>query len=363
MNDLLMPSDAKQGTPQSPASAGPASPPTEPPSAKLMVQLFLVPLLIVGAAVGVMFLIGVFAGAGGTPSFEQALDRLKNPGGGRTADMLVGPGSKQRYMDAKTVADKIMIVGADPAERAKISDDLIDVLDHHTTDDDGEVRHFLLLALGRAWQMAPDAKPSDAAAEARQRALATLLKYADSKQVSNQKAAILALAYWSGRPELRDALPVIINKLRDESQDLDVRLAAATVLGPIATPNDREVVDALQFALRDTNPANVEMVWGAALSLAQLNQKDVADTILMLLDRNELSKMKILDRETDPKNPVYRTLSDQEQQRILINTMLGAAKLDVFAVQERLKWLEKNDPSARVRAAAQEVNQRPTTRP
>ncbi len=34
--------------------------------------------------------------------------------------------------------------------------------------------------------------------------------------------------------------------------------------------------------------------------------------------------MKVLDRETDPKNPTYRTLSEQEQQRILINTMLGS---------------------------------------
>jgi hypothetical protein len=361
MNDLLMPSEMKKAAPDGGAAPGaPSTPPVEPPSARLIVQLFLVPLIIVAAAVGVMFLIGVFAGAGGTPSFEQALQRLKNPGGGRTADLLVGPGSKQRYMDAKTVADKIMKVGADPAERVKISDDIIDVIDNHTTDDEGEVRHFLLLTLGRAWQLDPNpANRSDspAAAEARQRALATLFKYADSKQVSNQKAAILSLAYWAGRPEVRSAFGKLIEKLRDESQDLDVRLAAATVLGPIATPNDRDVIDGLNFALRDTNPANIELVWGSALSLAQLNQKEVADTILMLLDREELAKAKVLDRETDPKNPTYRTLSDQEQQRILINTMIGAARLDAPTVQDKLRWLEQNDPSPRVRAAAQEVIQ------
>ena len=114
------------------------------------------------------------------------------------------------------------------------------------------------------------------------------------------------------------------------AQDLDVRLAAATVLGPLATPSDADVdrrAASSPCATRD--PANVELVWGSALSLAQLNQPDVADTILMLLDRNELSKVKVLDRETDPKNPAFRTLSDQEQERILINTMIGAAKLDV----------------------------------
>ena len=148
MPDLLMPSDVKRSGGE-PAGAGGASPGEqvlpEPPSAKLIVQLFLVPLIIVAAAVGIMFLIGRLAG--GTPSFEDALARLRNPGGGRTADLLVGPGSKQRYMDAKTVADKLLKTGATPAERARISNALVDVLDKHTTDREGDVRHFLLLAV------------------------------------------------------------------------------------------------------------------------------------------------------------------------------------------------------------------------
>jgi hypothetical protein len=65
--------------------------------------------------------------------------------------------------------------------------------------------------------------------------------------------------------------------------------------------------------------------------------------------------MKVLDRESDPKNPAYRPLSEQEQNRILINTMIGAAKLDVPAVREKLNSLKDNDPSMRVRSAAQEV--------
>ena len=136
---------------------------------------------------------------------------------------------------------------------------------------------------------------------------------------------------------------------------LDVRLAAATVLGPLATRDDAEAIEALQFATRDTNPANRELVWSASLSLAQLGDKDVADTVLMLLDRSELSTVEILDREADPGNPRYQKLSDEEQQRILINTMIGAARLEVPAVQEKLRWLRDNDPSPRVRAAAAEV--------
>jgi hypothetical protein len=331
----------------------------EPPSAKLIARLFIIPLLIVAAAVGIMFIIGRMAGA--HPSFEDALQRLRNSGGERTVDLLIGPGSKQRYMDAKTVADKIMKVGATGAERVTISDELIEILDKHTTDNEGDVRHFLLLALGRAWQVPPSMAtiPADMPEEvaARQRALAALLRYANSGNVSNQKAAILAFAYWAGRPEVREAMPMLVGKLRDESQDLDVRLAAATVLGPIGKPTDTEAIEALRFAMRDTRPENIELVWGSALSLAQLNQKDVADTILMLLDRKELAQAKVLDRETDPKNPAFHPLSEKEQERILINTMIGAARLDVPQVEERMRELREKDPSPRVRAAAQEVLQ------
>jgi hypothetical protein len=205
-----MPSDVKRAAAatgdaaQTSGDAGGAAnePLVEPPSAKLIARLFIIPLIIVAAAVGIMFLIGRMAGA--NPSFEDALQRLRNPGGERTVDLLIGPGSKQRYMDAKTVADKIMKVGADPAERVKISDELIEIVDKHTTDKEGDVRHFLLLALGRAWQLdqpgaGADSADSAEAAEARQRALAALLRYANSDNVSNQKAAILALAYWAGR--------------------------------------------------------------------------------------------------------------------------------------------------------------------
>jgi hypothetical protein len=261
-------------------------------------------------------------------------------------------------MDAKTLVDRMKEPGGmSEAERIRLAADLREVLEKYTTDNEGDVRHFLLLALGRVWQKASptEAMNSPEATASRRETIGMLLKYAQSPLVSNRKAAILAMAYWAGREEVREALPLLISKVRDEKEDLDVRLAAATVLGPVATPDEKDVIDALQYALRDTDPAHVELVWGAALSLAQLGQRDVADTILKLLDRGELSKVQVLDRETEPKNPVYHNLSDQEQQRILINTIIGAAKLDVPTVQDRLRQLRDSDPSPRVRAAAMQV--------
>ena len=332
----------------------PAQPIVEPPSVKLIVRLFVIPLIIVALAVGVMFLISLMAG--GTPTMEEALERLKRPGGNRTADFLVGPASKQRYMDAKTLVDQ-MKAGMSEADRVKLVDGLADVLHNHTQEGEGEIRHFLLLALGRAWQRNPSqpAMNSDAAVGSRRKVLEVLSAYANDKDVAARKAALLATVYMAGYPEGRDAIPLLVSKLSDAGEDLDVRMAAATALGPLAAPSDANVIDALRIAMRTSDERNAELVWSAALSLAELGQTDVAPTIMMLLSRDELAQLKYYDRESDPKNPSFRTLSDLEQQRILINTMIGARNLPSPDVQQQLRKLAESDPSPRVRAAGREL--------
>ena len=119
-NDLLMPSDLKAA----PGKAG-GTPAVEPPSLKLIVRLFVIPMFIVGAAVGIMMLIAMLAGS--SSSFEDALQRFKNPGGERTADWLIGPGSKQRYLDAKTLVDQ-MKTGLDEPARVRLAGELRDIL-------------------------------------------------------------------------------------------------------------------------------------------------------------------------------------------------------------------------------------------
>ncbi len=356
MTNLPMPSEVKAA--DAGASSNDPTPLIEPPSVKLIVRLFLIPLFIVAIAVGIMFLIGRLAG--GTPTFEEALTRLKNPGGQRTVDLLIGPGSKQRYMDAKTLVDE-MKGGMTDEQRVKISRQLVEILNNHTNDSEGDVRHFVLLAIGRVWQVDPNhpAKVEDAsapeAAAARGEAMQALVNFAQSEQVSNRKAAVLALGYWACRDEVQQAMPMLLEKLQNGLEDFDVRLSVATVLGPLSTPADQKVISALHRAMDDADPAHRELVWAAALSLAQLNQPDVSATMLMLLDRKELANIEVLDHEADPKNPAYRKLSEFEQQRYLINTMLGAVKLQVPEVQQRLVWLRDNDPSPRVRNAAREI--------
>lgn len=347
-----MPSDLRAES--TGVAAADQTPLIEPPSVKLIVRLFVIPFLIVGAAVGVMFLISLLAGQ--APSVEESINGLKSPGGNRTANLLIGPGAKQRYLYAKTLTDH-MKAGMSDAERVKLTSDLIDIIKNHTQSNEGEVQHFLLLALGRAWQIDPTKSESaesasDVTASAIDSAAETLLQFAKTGELASRKAAILSMAYFRGRDrQVAAFLPVLESTVRDEKEDLDVRLAAATVLGPLGKATDTDALDALRFAMRDTDPRNAELVWASALSLAQHNQPDVAETILKLLSREELANVQVYDREADPKNPSFRKLSEAEQERILINTMLGVEHYDVPAVKAQLEKLSNSDPSQRVRAA------------
>jgi hypothetical protein len=247
--------------------------------------------------------------------------------------------------------------GMSESERIETADRLIELLDKYIRAEEGQVENFVLLALGRVWEQDKSKPPMDspAAIDSQKKVVQTLIHFTSDKNLPARKAAVLAMCFMSGLTESKSFEPVLIAKLGDPKEDLDVRMAAATALGPIASPSDVAVIDALHSAMNDSEPEHKELVWDAALSLAQLNQPDVADTILMLLNRDELNKLEVLDRETDPQNPSFRSLNEQEKLRILINTMMGAKNLKVDSVQARLRDLSKNDPSPRVRAAGVEI--------
>jgi hypothetical protein len=357
-----MPSDLKAPAAATARSSAQAlAPPPEPPSVKLIVRLFLIPLLIAAAVIGIMVPFGWLTG--GQKSLDLALADLKRPGGQRTGEWLVGPGAKQRYIDAKTIIDHLRENKLDEAGRIKLTGQLVDILDHYTAASEGEVQHVLLLALGQVWLRKPDPErpgeylpetDSPSAATARKRAIETILRYSDAQEIATRKAATLALAYWKGREEAQAAIPRLIEKLQKDPE-LDVKMAAATALGQLAEPTDTRAIDALGQAMRDSDPHEVELVWNAAIALAELNRPEAKDVVLRLLDRKELDGMQYYDRETDPKNPRMQPLSEFEKERILINAMLAARHFDQGDVQAAIAGLAASDPSERVKQAAQEI--------
>jgi hypothetical protein len=75
----------------------------------------------------------------------------------------------------------------------------------------------------------------------------------------------------------------------------------------------------------------------------------------MLLDRAQLKDLEFYDRERDADNPPARNLQEEEQQRILINTIDCAVHLDLPEVQAKIKSIAQTDPSPRVKAAAMQA--------
>jgi len=258
-----------------------------------------------------------------------------------------------------------MKAGLSEEQRIRLASQLVELLDKYVRPEEGEVQHFVLLALGRVWQINPRQGPmkSPAAEASREKVLEMLLKYFDAgagkpggvtpADISARKAAILALAFWQGQEEARRAIPALVRKLGTADEDVDVRMAAASTLGNIATGDDAEVVEALKQALNETDPQKAELVWNSASALARLGREEAVPTMMKLLNRDELAKMKVYDRE-DPRQPM-RELSDLEQQRFLANAMESAAHLKVPEIQLQLKKIAQSDPSMRVRAMAVEV--------
>ena len=342
--DLLMPSDVRK----------PAAPPLpEPPSAKMVVRLFIIPLLIAAAVVAIMVPIGWMAG--GKMTLDQALALLENPGGERTAGQLVGPGSKQRFIAAKAVVDH-MKEGMDEAQRINLAARLVNILEKHTRADEGDVRQFVLLALGRVWQITPGqpAMDSEPAVESRQRVLESLRRFFDDKDKPARLASMLAVAMWRGQPQAKDVIPALIETLGDGQEDVDVRIAAAVALGAVAPRDDQRVIDALNAA-RSVDEKEAELGWNAALALTRMGRDDAYPTLMMLLDRQQLAQLRVYDREQDPKNPLFRNLNEAEQQRFLLNAMEAARDVKDPEVRARIKQIAAADPSTRVRTAAVEL--------
>ena len=349
-----------------PEQIGKLVPPPEPPSVKLIVRLFVIPLLIVVAIGAVVIPVGMLAG--NRKSLDAALRGLQNPGGERTGGILVGPAAKERYLDAKTIVDHLHDTNLSPPERIKLGNQLVDILNQWSSYKEGDVQHALLFALSLTYMHRSDpAKPGqyladtdatttqDAFDQGQKKAMDCLLQFAEHENTRVRKAALLSLSYWKGREEAERAIPVLIAKLQKPGEDLDVKMSAATALGPIGNANDKHVTEALGEAMRNTDPHEAELVWDAAVSLAQLNRPESTDIMLRLLSRNDLNEMMVYDRETDPSNPIMRKLNDLEKERFIINALIAAQFLKVDAVQQAMEKVAKDDPSDRVKQAAAEV--------
>jgi HEAT repeat protein len=177
--------------------------------------------------------------------------------------------------------------------------------------DDPRIRQYLALAMGRMGNI-EFAKTLQAAVK--------------EDKIENWPALIYALGMIKDSSSINVLVPLV------EHTDARIRSLSVVSLGNLGTP---QAVKTLQKALWDREP-NVQ--WGAALSLAQLQDDSGKEILLKLLDRNYLSQFP----EVDP----------EEKNNLILTTIQTVSVLKDPEIAERIKNLSETDPSMKVRSAA-----------
>lgn len=310
----------------------------KPSFGKQMAQLVVIPAVITLAAVGIVVL---FAQLGGQQdNIEDQLNRLRQSGGaGRMAYGLQDPRYKDRSFAAASLAEHIREV-KDPAERQRISKELIDILDHNVAPEEEMMQIYLLIALGRLGQ--------DDGLEA-------IIQRFNARESKTREGAIYGVAAWaddqSRLEQARRAVPGLTKLLADEVAV--VRMQAAATLGTIAQPGDEAVTDALWEAAAGATGEDREVYWNAAVALARLGDPRGSQIVAtLLLDRQALSQL------TDTEQRGGRTgamLSGRSQDQIILNTLKAAVTMTDPIVWDKIKALAEDDPSPAIRNAAKKL--------
>lgn len=323
-------------SPASPASAGDGhegDQPTAPPSfTRQMAQLVIIPALIVVAVLAVMGLFAVMAGQ--QDSIEDQLNRLRQSSGqGRLPMGLQDPRYKDRSLAAHNLAAMLPTI-KDPAERARISRELVDILDRHIDPTETELVAFTVLAIGQLGE---------------EGGLDAILARRDASQPGVRRAVAEACANWPDRPEARRGIPILIDYLIDDSPQ--VATVSATALGALAQPDDAQVVASLREAMGTSDPARRDVRWNAAVALARLGDSRASQFVAgLLLDRQALAQTNQI---TADGAMTHRTLTPAVQDKVILSTLAAAGSMTDSVIWGKIGELAENDPNMTVRKAAQ----------
>jgi len=302
-----------------PANAGPELPEPEEPLTfgRVVLQFFVIPMLIVGVCVAIVFLFRWL-------TFEQR----------RVDDYLVmlkqSSSSAERGQAAKNLFDNLITyipeskrwqgifditqqLRADREkflrEHPRFSEQIIEVFED--SQGDPKVRKYLALTLGIVGD---------------EKAVAALVKAARGSDNESAIAALIAL----GNIHDASALPAILDAAH--SSDAGVRQTAVYVLGFF---DDEYLGRPLEAALNDRDEL---VTWNAAFALARRGSAVGEKVLTRLLDFEYVNKRGSL------------TVAQRQQYRVAAIQQL--VKLDATSVAAQLERLSTGDPDLPVRQAA-----------
>ena len=329
-----MPTDADE-IPELELPTGPPVIGPPPSFGRQMAQLVIIPAAIVLVCLGLATLFGTIAGA--KDSLENHLLKLRqSSGGGRMKLGFQDPRYKDRGLAAYNIATMIPTI-TDTVQRQRVSDELIDILDHHVSDDEHVLAMYLLLAIGQLGQ--------DGGLEA-------IIQRLHATESKAREGAVGAILSWPNTDQARLAIDGLRACLTDESPI--VRAEAAAALGQLANPSDHLVIESLCQAMTITDLTHREGQWNAAVALTRLDDDSgVRFVSEVLLNRQALLQMPA----GESGQAAQSTMPGPMVDRVMISTLSAMMTVNSQPIWDKIKQIADHDPSGPVRMAATKVFQ------
>jgi len=293
-------------------------------------QLVVIPAAIVLVCIGLAVLFGKLAGA--PENINNHLLKLRQSSGmGKMPLGMQDPRYKDRWLAAYNVATMIRDI-KNPQERAHISHELVQVLNHHVAENEQTLEAYLLLALGQLGQ--------DGGLEA-------IIERLNKPHAKVQQAAIGAVLSWPNQQAARQALPAMVELLHHEQPA--VRALAAAALGELANPNDTQVIQALRQAMDSMGTSMREARWNAAVALARLGDPHGSQLVAgLLLNRQALAQLPA----AESGQGAQKKMPGPMQDRIMLSTLSAADTMKGSMIWDKINDIADNDASQLVRNAA-----------
>ena len=265
---------------------------------RLIARFFLLPLLVVGAAVGVFLVFNLM-------TFERRSPRdyLQEVRGGT---------ANRRWQAAFELSRSLP--NLPPEERAELTSETLRIFEGLSAKrpEDAAVRRYLVLVLGRLGERA---------------AVPALEAAAKDPDPDTRLYAIWAL----GKIGDQAAFPTVLEA--SSSEDAGARKMAAYVLGQLGDP---AAVPRLKVLAEDRI---ADVRWNAAIALAELGDASGLPVLRSMIDREALARQ-------------AESLSSDQAEAAMVNALKALTLLKDASTLPEAEKLAKEDPNLRVRDAA-----------
>jgi HEAT repeat protein len=274
----------------------------EPPPRASAVRFFLLPLLVVGAAVAIFLVFNLMTFDRRSPA--EYLQEVR------------GGGPNRRWQAAFELSREVSRIAPGP-ERDALAAETLRIFQglSRSRPEDVPVRRYLVLVLGKLGDRA---------------AVPVLLDSAKDPDSETRLYSVWALGVLAD-PR---ALPTVLES--SESEDPGARKMAAYVLGRLGQP---QAVPRLKVLLEDSV---ADVRWNAAIALATLGDRTGLPVLRSMIDRASLARL---------------ALTSDQTEAAMVNALKALSLLRDRESLPQIEKIGKDDPNLRVREAARRAAQ------